>query len=544
MSATISGAMTPDMDLDMAPDMVADMAPDMMPDMAPDMMPDMAPDMMLDMGPDMTPDMSVIGPQIAVVPTGRIDFGNVGVGRTVTDTVEVRNVGDAPLVLTLADLGSRPSQAFDVMPVANQMATITIQPGANRTFTASFTPSSQNNFGNSVAFESNDADDPRVEVELRGAGRNLVNQICLNSSPDEVDFGVVAPGASATRTVTLVNCGTMSPVTVTQLNINPMGPFTLAPGTPVPFAIPVGQTRTVQVRFSPTSFDEVDAELRINSDSQLGPLQTVDLVGSGGGCAEADALGQVSSAQMWPTQPGEGPLVAVVGDQVSLEGGLSSAPSGQIGYAWTLPTRPAMSGAVIAPASGSDPTFTPDVAGVYSAQLDVTDLATGRAGCNNDAVEVVALASQPAIYATASWTSNHDFDLHIMRRVGNGQWPRLGDQANDLSYEQPEQEWGLQSSRLDNGFHLGDSTGAGAEGALVGLFPGPTSSYRVVVNFSRPLSVQPAVVNIALTVRLLNGTVVNRTLTKTFGPQEIRRAFIAFEIDGAGNITEPNALLP
>jgi hypothetical protein len=537
---------TPDMDLDMPVDMPpVDMPVDMpdMQDMAPDMMPppDMGPDM--DMGADMAPDMSIIGPQIAVTPSGRIDYGNVAVGATVTDTITVTNVGDAPLVITQADLTARPSQAFDVTPVVGTMAVLTLVPGASQTFTASFTPSSRNNFNNSVFFASNDADDPRVQVDLRGAGTNKTNQICLNSSPDALDFGVVAPGSQATRDVTLVNCGNNQPVTVTQLNINPNGPFSIVGGAMTPFAIPVNQTRTVQIRFAPMTRDEVDAELRINSDSQLGPLQTVDLMGSGGGCAEAIAMGQVQSAQMWPTQPSAGPLVSMIGDSVDLEGGMSSAPSGQLGHAWSLPAKPAMSMASIQGAMSSQASFTADKSGVYRAKLDVTDLASGQPGCNSAQVELVTLSAEPAIFTTATWTSNHDFDLHIMRRGNNGQWPALGDQSNDLSYEQQEQEWGLANSRLDNGFHLGDSTGAGSEGALVGQLQSGRA-WRVVVNFSRPLSIQPATVDLVLSVRLPNGSIIARTLSRTFGPQEIRRAWLAFEIDDQGNVTQPNSILP
>jgi hypothetical protein len=523
--------------------MMVDMAPDMMVDMAPDMMVDMAPDMMVDMAPDMMPDMSVIGPQIAVTPLGTINFGNVAVGATVTDTVQVKNVGDATLIINLADLRAKPSQAFAITPTVGAMGPLALQPGAQIDFTVSFTPSSRNNFGNGVVFESNDLDDPRVEINLRGAGINKVNQICLNSSPDEIDYGVVAPGSTATRTVTLVNCGNTSPVTITQLNIVPGGPFTLVNPPQLPFSIPVNQTRTLQVRFAPMDAQDVSAQLRINSDSQLGPLQTVDLVGSGGGCAEPVAFGQVQSAQMWPTQPSKGPLVAMLGDTVQLEGGMSSSPSGQIGYAWSFAPQPPMSMATLMGASTSSPTFIPNTAGVYEIALDVTDAATGAPGCGTDTLDVVALSTQPAIYANASWTSNHDFDLHLMRRAQNGQWPGLGDANNDVSYEAPEGEWGNRMSRLDNGFHLGDSTGAGAEGVVLGARE-QGRAYRVVVNFSRPLSVQMPTVNVSISVRAANGMITSRMATKTFGPQEIRRAWIAFEVDAQGNITTPNTLLP
>ncbi len=78
---------------------------------------------------------------------------------------------------------------------------------------------------------------------------------------------------------------------------------------------------------------------------------------------------------------------------VTLNGTASSDPDGNaITYAWTLPTRPAGSAATLASATTARPTFTPDVAGTYVAQLVVND---GQVNSAADTVNIVVSAPPP-----------------------------------------------------------------------------------------------------------------------------------------------------
>lgn len=522
---------TPDMaipDMNMPPDMnVPDMA---VADM--NMPPDMAtPDMGI---PDMgTP---VIGPQISVSPAQTINFGNNPIGATVNVTLNVSNVGDAPLSLTSLDLRARPSQGFDVQPVVAMP--VVIAPGQRRAFVASFSPQAAAGYRNFVDIASDDADDPTVSVELTGRGFATMTRACLYSSPDTVDFGVVTPGSSATQEITVGNCSSTEVVTVTQLRLasmNPNAPFTFVPSKTVPFAIPVGGSEKITVKYSPTTNVDTQDDLQIRSDSQLSPISTVQLVGSGGGCPDVVARGESVQDLLGADELRQGTVVIKLGDSVALSADQSSAPSGQLATTWRTLSRPAGSVADVQAPGAIDTTLTPDKAGVYVLELDGRDLVTNTSACSTSTLEVVVLGAEPRLQAQITWNADHDVDLHIQRSVGQG-WPMLGDMTNDLFYDHANADWGMLNNPLDNGFHLGDDAdGQGPETALIASLES-NRRYRVVAQFTRRSGFQPFRFTVNATLSLVDpstGAVLARQLTHDFDIQRQGRSWAIWEINGA-----------
>ena len=90
---------------------------------------------------------------------------------------------------------------------------------------------------------------------------------------------------------------------------------------------------------------------------------------------------------------------AVVGTEVSLNGEASTDPdtNDTLSYAWAFTSQPSGSSATLSSETTATPSFTPDVAGDYIAQLTVSD---GNGGSSTDSVTVTAAASAGAIIET------------------------------------------------------------------------------------------------------------------------------------------------
>lgn len=533
---------------DQSPDMIS--LPDMMrvdmspvldmsvPDMTqPDMnVPDMnMPDMNM---PDMAPaDMGqpVVGPQILISPQGQLNFGNNPVGAMVDVTLNVSNIGDAALTVTSADLRARPSQGFEFMPVLSTPTVL--QPGQSRSFVVTFKPQAAAGYRNFIDVKSDDADDATVSLELVGRGFATTTRACLYSSPDVVDFGIVAPGSAATREVTVGNCSTTEVVTVTQLRLgsmNPNAPYTFTSSKAVPFAIPVGGVEKVTVKYAPATNVDSQEELQIRSDSQVSPISTVQLVGSGGGCPEMVARGESTNDVLAVDELRQGTIVTRLGDTITLSGSESVAPSGQLLPTWRMVQRPAGSMASVINPSALDTSFTPDKAGVYLFELDGKDLVTNNNACAVSTLEVVVLGEDPRAKVEITWNADHDVDLHIQRNVGMG-WPMLGDMVNDLFYDHVNADWGMANNALDNAFHFGDdSDGFGPEAAIITKLESGRS-YRIIAQFARRDGFQPFRFTVNATISVFDpttGATSATTLTHEFEVPQQGRSWVAAQIDG------------
>ena len=525
-----------------------DMAPDMIdpPDMAPDMVPDMAVDTGVDVGPDATPDASVdmgpvvVGPQIRVTPGASVAFGTEIVNQSTTQNLLVENIGDADLTITSLDLRYRPSNAFDVSPVVDSMNPVVLPPGGQANYTVTFAPTFSSQFNNDIDIESNDADDSLVRLDLTGYGRSATSDSCVYRTPREYDFGAVAPGGMATMTINVSNCSTTETSTVTAvslLNQPTGGSFSFTTSKMVPFSLAVGATETITVTFNSASLQDVQDILEIRTDAVTGTRLETELLGSGGGCAEAKA--QIENASDPDDELGTKRVPIVLGSSsnpgeiASFDGSESTSPSGLTGYQWSIVSKPPTSTAAIVGDTLEVATLTPDVAGSYEIELAVSDLASGQAGCTTSNVRLVALAGPPELVAAVSWQADHDLDLHLVQSDANGMFT-FGDPDNDAHWNNTEPDWGQTGDETDDAFfYVDDTDGYGPERIALARLD-PTKKYRIGVQYSRRDGNWPRDWDTDLTMDLSTASVTSsQMLTHRFNVNDEGDIWVVYEIDGA-----------
>ena len=492
-----------------------------------------------DMNPD-EPDMStpdpVIGPQIAVTPADEINFGIVTVGQTTQATLNVSNIGDAPLELYSVDLSSRPSQGFDVQPVITPQAVEMVAPGATKSFVVTFSPNQQSGWGNSVIIKSNDADldDAEIEVDLSGRSLPPTSQKCLTVNPEPLDFGLVPAGTSRTLSVTLGNCSTAEPVRVSDVYLDDGGNgFSLVNAPMIPMTLAVGQSQTVDIRFDSTGMDE-DDELVVVSDSAFFSRRRIDLFAEGGECPEAIALGESVMDSLGQDALHEGLVAVTLGDSVQLDGTASESSSGQLTYTWRVIDAPGGSTAAVSSSTSGATTFTPDIAGNYELELEVKDTVLGIVSCEPATIEIAALSGTPRAKVSVYWNAAHDVDLHVLRGGVMGTWPMFGDDFDDLYYDNLHPDWGVAGIK-DDGIHLGDDTdGFGPEIVVIDELE-IDRDYQVIAQFARNDGFMPFEFDATVEVEIAtpNGQPLSSSSTHTFRINRRGERWIAFEIDGA-----------
>lgn len=187
---------------------------------------------------------------IQVVP-GVVQFGSVGEGRSSTQTVFVKNIGELDCTFTSADIRA-PAGSFSRVLVDLAGGTV-LGPQQSGTIEVTFAPTTiggvENGFLDVV---SSDPVAPTIEVPLEGQSVE-VTPCFLEATPTAVNFGVQAVNRSEERVVTLTNVGEEACLWRGTDLINGAPEFgVLEPPLPLG-AVPAGGTMDVVTSFRPTS---------------------------------------------------------------------------------------------------------------------------------------------------------------------------------------------------------------------------------------------------------------------------------------------------
>ncbi|MBE0638302.1 MAG: choice-of-anchor D domain-containing protein, partial [Bacteroidales bacterium] len=199
-----------------------------------------------------------------VVPIENLYVGQVTVGSSVVNSVEISNQGNAPLHFTLSDN----SAAF-----STNISGGTIAPAESAEFQVTFTPATAGGYSAVLLIQSNDPDETEIPISLEGfalpAGASNIA-----TSVSQMNFGGVEIGSPETHSIIVINTGT-SALTVSNITFNN------AAFTAIPTSFSLQNTNDqmeVLVTFLPVSKGLFDAMMTINSNA---PQKQVSLIGIG-----------------------------------------------------------------------------------------------------------------------------------------------------------------------------------------------------------------------------------------------------------------------
>lgn len=201
--------------------------------------------------------------QIAFSP-GSVNFSGVNVGSTGTQSVTLTNTGNAALNISSAKVSG---------PYATNLPTpVTVNAGAQKTFTVTFTPTAEGNAAGGLSISSN-ASLSTTTVGLSGTGMEAEGA----ANPTSVSFGSVAVGTADSVPVTVKNNGNM---TLGFSNIGVTGTGMSVTGISTSTQIAAGASLTFNARFAPTGSGGANGAITMATNGSPADL-SISLTGTG-----------------------------------------------------------------------------------------------------------------------------------------------------------------------------------------------------------------------------------------------------------------------
>ncbi len=230
-------------------------------------------------------------PQITTS-TNSMNFGNVIIGNTATQTLGISNTGTAKLIISAFTMTN---SRFGISP---NTVPDTINVNQSKNYSVSFTPNVYDTTSGELRIASNDAGTPLKVVSLRGKGIYNGSNIQLSAS---------SYNYNARRINSL--CGWQFNVTNTgsqPLQLNSIGFSTQrfrldTAGISFPLIIDTQKTKQLRIWFNPNSVTTFNDSAIISSNAVNMPSAKIQLSGSGQN--NATALGDIMWEGIIPDDP-------------------------------------------------------------------------------------------------------------------------------------------------------------------------------------------------------------------------------------------------
>jgi hypothetical protein len=369
---------------------------------------------------------------------------------------QIINSGLAELEISEIRIDGNDDEIYSIDPT-----TTIIEPNQSQTVTVHFEPATYREYNRQIVLESNDPENATVTVPLNGEGIDgPVPDIEV--TPRAVDFGLVAQGASSTQYFTLTNRGT-GDLIIESVTIEGSENFQLMTDVSgVSYGLE--QSSTLVASYSPTAETGDNAIITITSNDPDESIQTVTLLGNGGGEYEYPVAKFPCPEEVDP------PTTEHLNAQNSFD------PQGYepLTYLWSLTQQPEGSQTTIEePTLDYTPLFV-DIAGDYQVQLVVENsigLPSEPKICDFTAIP------DEAIQIELVWDkANTDVDLHMVME-GYDFYSYDG----DCCWCNPNPEWGNSGVADDPQLSLDNRIGYGPE--EIEIDSPYDGSYNIMVHY-------------------------------------------------------------
>ena len=376
-----------------------------------------------------------------------LDLGEVIINETATATLPIINAGRS-------DLDIESIEVVDGADYTVELPTNVVAPGEEIAVTVSLTPTSTGDMSRDLVITSDDPENPHT-VPITALAIDIPEPD-IELSHITLDFGTVDPeGAGQVGYFEINNVG-RDDLTVSDVQINGSGAFTLL--TSGGFPVAAGGSYTMIVNYDPTVTTGDSATIAITSDDPDEGTVFVELIGNGGGAVD------------YPEADIECPGTVNPPLDVLFDGSGSSDPGGSsLTYLWDLVSAPEGYENELYDADAGDPSVPlsaeaglyVDLAGDYEVQLRVrneSEVLSAPSSCRFSAVPANQLRVELV------WDDpDADLDLHLAQ-----EGYELFDVPGDVSYCNPNPEWGSSTSTADNPLLEEDAeAGPGPENILL-----------------------------------------------------------------------------
>ena len=207
-----------------------------------------------------------VEPSVSATPASA-SFGNVLVGVTDSQTIELQNTGTSAVTISSISASGTGFATY------NFTVPLLLEPGATSTFNIAFEPQAAGAVTGSASVQGNF---PTVVVPVSGTGVAGTKTIAASTTSE--NFGSVTVGSSASAVITLTDTGTSS-VTISALSYSGAG---ISASGAVNAVLSPGQSTSMTVTFAPTQAGSVAGSVVVTSTASDSPL---DIAVSGIGAA-------------------------------------------------------------------------------------------------------------------------------------------------------------------------------------------------------------------------------------------------------------------